>query len=314
MSEQNNDSAEIDCPYCAEKIKKAAKKCRHCHEFLDEKESNGVAEELTADSHVNPKNIFTKKYSIEDELLEIWNPNVATCLSLFFTPIFGALIHAKNWSSLKDIEKSKASMLWVYGYTVFLIFSIGLSVATDMQIGSPLYYILGISALILLLVWYFTLAKNQYVYVKYDLKDSYKRKSFLKPILLTFAVYLMMSCFVAVIPENYSKTEIADGETISELDNFLSNISGDWQLDDEAKISLHLSEPQKTMYMEGTSVPVKIGEFNERSRTISLEVNNDPKNIWLIQQIIKPDGESFYLSVTVPDGTKMDLYYSGTKN
>lgn len=310
MSELNNDSAEIDCPYCAEKIKKTAKKCKHCHEFLDEKQENAAVENIDTASNQIPKNIFTKKYSVDDEPLEIWNPNVATCLSLFFTPIFGALIHAKNWRSLNDIEKTKTSMLWVYGYAVFLTISVGLSIATDMQIASPLHYILSISALVLLLVWYFTLAKKQYMYVKHDLKDSYKRKSYLKPLLLTFAAFVVLSCFAAVVEQNFTQVETADVETASALDNFLSDISGDWEVDDEAQISLYLSEPQKSMRMEGSSVPVKIEEFNELSRTISIEVNNDPKNIWLIQQIINPDGESFYLSLTVPDGTKMDLHYS----
>lgn len=30
------ETTEIDCPYCAEKINKMAKKCKHCHEILDQ--------------------------------------------------------------------------------------------------------------------------------------------------------------------------------------------------------------------------------------------------------------------------------------
>jgi TM2 domain-containing membrane protein YozV len=30
------ESLEVDCPYCAEKINKLAKKCKHCHEILDQ--------------------------------------------------------------------------------------------------------------------------------------------------------------------------------------------------------------------------------------------------------------------------------------
>ena len=42
--------------------------------------------------------------------IRLWNPNVASCLSLFFTPAFGAWLHAVNWRSLGENDKARQSM------------------------------------------------------------------------------------------------------------------------------------------------------------------------------------------------------------
>lgn len=43
------------------------------------------------------------------ENVALWNPNAAGLWSLLFTPIFGSIIHMKNWNALGQPEKARAS-------------------------------------------------------------------------------------------------------------------------------------------------------------------------------------------------------------
>ena len=91
--------------------------------------------------------------------LKIWNPNVAACLSIIFTPIFGAWIHAKNWEVLKKEQERRWSMLFVYcliAVTIFVVYYqyfIGDVKSSPLSIGT-------------LLTWYFILGKLQVSHIK----------------------------------------------------------------------------------------------------------------------------------------------------
>ena len=39
----------------------------------------------------------------------LWNPNAAAMWSLLFSPVFGALVHMKNWQAMGEPEKAAAS-------------------------------------------------------------------------------------------------------------------------------------------------------------------------------------------------------------
>jgi hypothetical protein len=39
----------------------------------------------------------------------LWNPNAAASWSLLFTPIFGSLLHMKNWQAMGNREKAASS-------------------------------------------------------------------------------------------------------------------------------------------------------------------------------------------------------------
>jgi hypothetical protein len=43
----------------------------------------------------------------------LWNPQGAAFLSLFFSPVFGACIHALNWKALGNQRLFRASLLWM---------------------------------------------------------------------------------------------------------------------------------------------------------------------------------------------------------
>jgi hypothetical protein len=118
--------------------------------------------------------------------VSLWNPNAATMWSLVFTPLFGAWIHAKNWTALGDNEKVAKSMYWAYGAIAILVLN--------------LFTTKGVAwlSLVYLLVWNFILGKQQIKYVKEKYGDTYDKKSWVKPIGIgvgAFLVYILIIVF-----------------------------------------------------------------------------------------------------------------------
>jgi hypothetical protein len=59
----------------------------------------------------------------------LWNPNAAAMWSLLFSPVFGALVHMKNWQAMGEPEKAAASKRWAIGIVVALIALVVLELA-----------------------------------------------------------------------------------------------------------------------------------------------------------------------------------------
>ena len=76
-------------------------------------------------------------------------------------PAFGAFIHARNAESLGRSDEAKANQKWFYGNLVFLGITL-LSTLTPSLSDAPFRMV----GLVILLVWYFALAKKQAKYVK----------------------------------------------------------------------------------------------------------------------------------------------------
>jgi len=105
----------------------------------------------------------------------LWNPNAAANWSVLFTPILGAWLHAKNWTTLGDLDQAKKSMYWVYaGFAVIV-----LCLFLPDEVG----YAPGF---IFLVAWYLTAARKQMKYVKDKLNNEYERKPWRAP--MKFAV------------------------------------------------------------------------------------------------------------------------------
>jgi hypothetical protein len=45
--------------------------------------------------------------------LKLWNPATAVWLSLFLSPVFGAVIHAINWYKLNDLVRMTWNIIWI---------------------------------------------------------------------------------------------------------------------------------------------------------------------------------------------------------
>lgn len=94
----------------------------------------------------------------------LWNPNAAINWSVLFSPIFGGLIHAKNWETLGDLDKAKKSRLWAWGGIAVLVVALFMHDA-----GS-------VPGLIYLIAWYFMAGRKQAARVKELFGTSYVRK------------------------------------------------------------------------------------------------------------------------------------------
>ena len=122
----------------------------------------------------------------------LWHPGAAASLSLFFTPVFGAYIHMKNWHALGEHAKAANSQNWaVASLAFFLLFPL-MPLLVDSKDLEPIF---RLSAIILLFTWYFICAKRQMSYIQLKFGNAYPRKGWLIPILIAIggmAVYVAL--------------------------------------------------------------------------------------------------------------------------
>ena len=111
----------------------------------------------------------------------LWNPNVAACWSLLFTPAFGAFLHARNAEALGRVDEAKANRVWFYVSIAYLGFALVTIFIPAIPEG-----LFRLAAIGLLLGWYFSLGKKQIIYVKETWRDGYERKPWKKPLLIAF--------------------------------------------------------------------------------------------------------------------------------
>jgi len=115
----------------------------------------------------------------------LWNPNAATLWSLLFTPIFGAILHMKNWQALGEPARAATAKHWAIGCGVFTIASSIFAVL--LPESSVLNTLFRLSGLVLLLTWYYANGKEQVEHVKQRFGDGYPRRSWAVPLSLGFA-------------------------------------------------------------------------------------------------------------------------------
>ena len=121
----------------------------------------------------------------------LWNPNAAACWSLLFTPVFGAMLHMKNWQAMGDEERARSAKGWAIGSLVYMVVVTLLGVVLP---ESKALDALGrVGGFALLITWYYQNAKFQQSYVLAKFGPEYPRRGWSKPLLLAllaFAAYL----------------------------------------------------------------------------------------------------------------------------
>ncbi len=112
----------------------------------------------------------------------IWNPNAAANWSLLFSPAFGAYLHARNAERLGRHDEAKSNQRWFYGSLIFLgvsFFSAFVPAISDAPFR--------LGGLVILLTWYFSVAKKQAAFVRQTFGAGYQKRSLLPPLLIGFA-------------------------------------------------------------------------------------------------------------------------------
>ena len=129
----------------------------------------------------------------------LWNPNAAASWSLFLSPVFGAVLHMKNWQALGETKKAEQSRMWVIASVAFFgILAVAAALLPESKVVD-----LGAraGAFGLLIAWYTQSARPQARYIAGRFGTSYPKKGWGKPLLyalLCFAGYLAVVFVVAL--------------------------------------------------------------------------------------------------------------------
>jgi hypothetical protein len=124
----------------------------------------------------------------------LWNPNAAVNWSLLFSPVFGAVIHMKNWQALGELRKASAAKGWaVLSVLVLLGFGVAsILLPNDRNMGG----LARAAGFALLIAWYLSSGRAQAVYVKDRFGAEYPRRGWARPLL--FAALSLVGFFVAM--------------------------------------------------------------------------------------------------------------------
>jgi heme/copper-type cytochrome/quinol oxidase subunit 2 len=109
----------------------------------------------------------------------LWNPEAAGGWSLFFTPIFGAILVLMNWQALGAKEKIRGAQLWLIASIIMVVVQI--------LVSFPLLFVY-------LVIWYFASAKSQAKYINERWGKTYPRKSWLWPLIIGLGVVFSFLC------------------------------------------------------------------------------------------------------------------------
>lgn len=118
----------------------------------------------------------------------LWNPNAAASWSLLFSPIFGALLHMKNWQAMGEPRKAAASKAWALAGVGFLVLTLVASFVAPESQGVDLLGRFG--GFVMLIAWYYAIGKSQATLVAARYGKAYPRRGWLQPLLLAVAAFI----------------------------------------------------------------------------------------------------------------------------
>jgi hypothetical protein len=115
----------------------------------------------------------------------LWNPSVAACWSVIFTPAFGAYLLMRNWEALGDQRQAEASRKW-FAFSIGLLAVRVLSAAINTRLHSESNLILWVSWA-WLLVWWIGAAAPQARMVRARFGADFPRQGWDYALLLALA-------------------------------------------------------------------------------------------------------------------------------
>ena len=130
----------------------------------------------------------------------LWNPGAAASWSLLFTPVFGTILHMKNWQALGEPAKADAARSWAIANVLFIIAVFVAAFA--MPESKPVDAMSRLGGLVMLLTWYYANGKAQMAFIKQRYGTNYPKRGWGKPILfaiLGIAAFMFVAIVVGVI-------------------------------------------------------------------------------------------------------------------
>jgi len=112
----------------------------------------------------------------------LWNPDLAAALSVVFTPVFGAVIHALNWSRLRQDARARAGWTWAFTLGAVTVAALGYTALAKRDVKAVA--LLQLVMAVCLVWWYFGAARAQAKFVVDELKGDYSRASWFTPVWL----------------------------------------------------------------------------------------------------------------------------------
>lgn len=180
--------------------------------------------------------------------IALWNPTAASTWSVILTPVFGSFLQMRNWQRLGQDERASASRAWLIFSLLFYAlvpFGVALLAQQDSnvnpQIGAP-------AALIYILAWYFSSAKQQQDYFKSHVAENYQRRSLVFPVLLGLVLKLTY----------WTLSPIAAAAILAGEDNAASNEAAQQRSDTRDPFSAAREEAEKLVASQNADLPKQI--------------------------------------------------------
>jgi len=123
----------------------------------------------------------------------LWNPRAAAGWSLLFGPLFGSLVHMKNWQALGEKEKAATSKAWAMASLAFIVLTALSAALPDSPRIDMAFRAAGFG---LLVGWYYSSGRAQNGFILARFGYDYPRKGWAQPLLLALAA---VAAFFGVI-------------------------------------------------------------------------------------------------------------------
>jgi len=125
----------------------------------------------------------------------LWNPRAAAGWSLLFSPTFGAILHAMNWTAMGDAARARVARNWAIG-SVLANIAVGVASVFTPD-GGAFDLFSRFFGLLLLLTWYARSGRAQVDEVAKRFGVDYPRRGWAAPIAIAIAV--IGAFFAAVV-------------------------------------------------------------------------------------------------------------------
>ena len=125
----------------------------------------------------------------------LWNPTAAANWSLLFSPVFGAWVQMKNWTTLGETRRAAAAKGWLIASAVLIL---GLTFAGILMPRSAIAAATNPLAFLMLIIWYFSSARSQTKWVAERFGADYPRRGWGQPLLWGLGAYAAVIAVAAM--------------------------------------------------------------------------------------------------------------------